>query len=797
MPVAFTSNKGEYKGMNIKAFLGAKAYFIKMVLWISIAILILVVVLSTVIYINSQNLLVKNEYAANQKILYQVKYNMSFMDQTISNLSKFLYLNSDVTAIMYAKKEDMIEVSSHMSKVVSSVTSAIPYIHSIGIYNRNLDHSYSTGFPLFFKDQMLFDFINSDQALPKLKPIFRDIKKLVNGVTESEYVFSYFIYETTVSGAKPDGVVVINVKPEWLLENISQINMIDKQKGDNVFILDQAGEYLNDSTNDPAIKKWLKTDFLVYKTAHPQADRDGFFQSKHGGTKYLVTYTNVDNTGMTLLKTQPVLEIYTYINSLRNSIIIITLIFLVMAIVISIGISRKIYGPVGKLVNSIMLDRIRRSDKDEVVDEISYLNTVYRQSMEMLDHYDKEKMQYKDVMKHYWLSRLLTESLSIGRSELESIFKEMRISLVLDGSYAICVLKIDNYKEFQHAFHAKDKDTIRFAMINIASEIMARKYPNEGLDMKDDHVALIVSIPEEDDQFQAHIQALIKEAQENVSRFFKISFTASISEKTSHMQELNGMYHKSLDQGMYRLLLGHSSVITYETVKKNVESKKTGYSKNHEEWLVEAMKSSNTTAIEEVLGNIFEELGTLNYHNALVSIIRLVDAVIETLEEMKVTVAPSLHISSISRNILEKETIAEIHRIIVGALQDSFKKDFEGNANKLNYFLVDAVTEYIHNHYQEPTLSLTSIASMMKISTRNLSKTYKEATHISIPDFINEFRLAKAADLLIQDDLSVYEIAEKVGILNETYFFSLFKKKYKVTPKEYALRRNMTNLIQK
>ncbi|RTE10227.1 AraC family transcriptional regulator [Paenibacillus whitsoniae] len=795
MPVSFTSNKGEYTGMNIKSFFGAKAYFVKMFLWISVAILALVVVLSTVVYVNSQNLLVKNEYEANQKILYQVKYNMSFMDQTISNLSKFLYLNSDVTAIMYAKKEDMLEVASHLSKVASSVTSANPYIHSIGIYNRNLDQSYSSGFPLFFKDQMLYDFINSDKVLPKLKPIFRDIKKLVNGVTEPEYVYSYFIYETPLSGAKPDGVVIINVKPQWLLENINQINMIDKQKGDHVFILNESGEYVDDGTDESAVKTWLKTDFLDYRTAHPLADRDGFFQSKHDGTQYLVTYTNVDNTGLTLLKTQPVLEIYKYINSLRTSIIIITLIFLVMALVVSIGISRKLYRPVGTLVNSIMLDRIRRSDKDEVVDEISYLNTVYRQSMEMLDHYDKEKMQYHDVMKHYWLSRLLTESLSIGRSELEGIFKEMRISLELEGSYAVCVLKIDNYKEFQHTFHAKDRDTIRFAMINIASEIMAESYANEGLDMKDDHVVLIVSIPDEEDQFQARIHTLIQEAQEHVSRYFKISFTASISEKTSHMQELNGMYNKALDQAMYRVLLGHSSVITYEAVRKNVESKKTGYSKNQEERLVEAMKSSNTTVIEEVLGTIFKEVGTLNYHNALVSIIRLVDAVIETLEAMKVTAAPSLHISSISRNILEKETIAEIHRIIVGALQDSLQKDFEGNANNLNYFLVEAVTEYIHNHYQDPSLSLTSIASIMKISTRNLSKTYKSATQISIPDFINEFRLAKAAELLVQDDLSVYEIAEKVGILNETYFFSMFKKKYKVTPKEYALQRNMTKLI--
>ncbi|UKS24377.1 AraC family transcriptional regulator [Paenibacillus sp. HWE-109] len=783
--------------MNIRLLFGAKAYFIKMVLWISMAILILVVVLSTVVYINSQNLLVKNEYAANQKILYQVKYNMDFMDQTISNLSKFLYLNSDVTAVMYAKQENMVDVAYRLNKIVSSVTSANPYIHSISIYNRNLDQSYSTGSPLFFKDQMLYDFINSNKALPKLKPIFRDIKKLVNGKTDPEHVFSYFVYETLINDAKPDGVVVINVKPEWLLENIKQINMIDKRKGDNVFILDQYGEYLDDGTNDREIMSWMKSDFMLYKTAHPQAEPDGFFQSKHNGIQYLVTFTNLDSAGMTLLKMQPVLEIYKYINSLKTSIIFITIIFLVMAIVMSIGISQKIYRPLGKLVNSIMLDRVRRLNKDEVVDEISYLNTVYQQSMEKLDHFDKEKYQYKDVMKHYWLSRLLTESFSIGGSELETIFQDMRFSISLDGSYVICLLKIDNYKEFQQTFQAKDKDTIRFALINIASEIVAREYPNEGLDMKDDHVVLIVSLPEEDDQFPRRIVSLMEEAQENVSRLFKVSFTASISDKANHRKTLHSLYNKALDQSMYRLLLGHSSVITHETVKKHVESKKTGYARNLEETFLETIKSRNAGALEEVLAHIFAEISTLNYHNALVSIIRLVDAGIETLEEMKVTTSPSLHISSISRNILEKETIVEIHRIIVAALHDSLQQGQGETTNSLNYFVVDAVTEYIHNHYQDPSLSLTSIASIMKLSTRNLSKIYKEATQISIPDCINEFRLAKAAELLIHEDLSVYEVVEKVGILNETYFFSMFKKKYKVTPKEYAIRRNMNNLNNK
>jgi len=259
---------------------------------------------------------------------------------------------------------------------------------------------------------------------------------------------------------------------------------------------------------------------------------------------------------------------------------------------------------------------------------------------------------------------------------------------------------------------------------------------------------------------------------------------------------LHALYNQAQDQAMYRLQLGHGSVITKARIRKNAENKKVGYSKELEDWLAETIKSGNVAGMREVLANLFGEMETLNYHNALVSIIRLVDAAIEALEEAKMSAAPSLQIASIGRHILEKETMAEIHRIVREGLQDSINRETVGNTNteSLNYFLVEAVTEYVHKNYRDNSLSLPAIASIMKISSRSLSKMYKEATQLSIPDLINGVRLTKAAELLIQEDLSVYEIVQRVGFTNETYFFSLFKKKYKVTPKEYALQRSVNKI---
>lgn len=775
---------------------GAKAYYIKMLLWIGVAILLIVVVLSAVVYFNARKLLVKNEYASNQKILYQVKYNMAFMDQSIASLCQSLYLNSDVAAVMYARQENMVEVANRLNKVTSAVTSANPYIHSLTIYNRNLDQTYNAGRPLFFEDKLLSALYDSDRLLPQMKPIFRNIEKLVNGKTEPEYVFSYVMYETSADDLKPDGVIIVNVRSKWLLDNINQINMIDERKGDSIFIMDQAGEYLDDGTGDREIMQRLKGDLAAYRAAHPEADEEGFFQRKYGGKPYLITYTNVDDAGMTLLKTQPVLEVYRSIDRLRTSILLITLIALLLALGVSILISRTIYRPIGNLVNVVRQNRPGRSVETEAegVDEISYLNTVYQKSMEELHIFYQEKDRYKDVIKHYWLSRLLAERFSIPAAELAPLFEETRIALPLSGAYAVCLLKIDNYKEFQQRFSAKDKETIRFALINIASEIVAVKYANEGIDMKEDHVLLIVGVPETDAGWLDGLAAYLAEAQDHFSRFFKVTFTASISAKTETLGGLHALYTQAMDQSMYRLQLGHGSVITQERLRGRADNKKTTYSKELETWLVETIKSGNVSAMKDVLASLFEEIAALNYHNALISILRLADAAIEALEKAKVTPAPSLQKVSIGRHVLEKETMAEIERIVWGGLRDSFNKETAEDPDALNYFVVDAVTEYVHRNYQDPGLSLSSIASMMKISTRSLSKIYKDATQLSIADLINGVRLTKAAELLIQEDLSVYEVVQKVGITNETYFFSLFKKKYKMTPKEYALQRKANQI---
>jgi len=772
---------------------------LKMVLWFSASALFIVGFLSISIYWNAQSLMLKKETENSKKTLFQVKYNTNQMNDAIIRLTQSIFLNGDINTIMYAKKENIVDVITRMNTAVTSLTSSYPHVHSISIYNHHLNQFYNAGSPIFFDDPLLTELLKPDQVLPKLKPIYRDIHKVVNERLESEYVLSYFMYETPMDEVKPSALV-INVKPEWLLENIRQINMVEPQKGNILFLLDQHDGIVNtDQTHAYKDKiKWFQEEYARYKSSLPSPANEGSFKVIYMDTHYLVTFSYMDSISMTLLKIQPSLEVNRYLNNFKTSILLITFFVLVVAIVIFVSISRKIYSPIGNLVQTVSSGRIHKFDQRGTGDEISYLDSVYKHSMEQLNLFDKQRYQYEDVMKHYWLERLLTEKVKISRAEMADIFRDTKITLPLEGSYAVLLLKIDNYKCFQQTFSAQDQETIRFAIINIASEWMAKKFVNEGLDLKDDLVAIIMSLSLEDEHFNAEVASLIQEAQQFVNQYYKTTFTASISPSMNQVESLPAMYTKSLEQSAYRFNYGYNSVIDSKAVLANESNTKTSYSQAREEQFQEALIRGDLSGIEDALKPLFEEMTQLSYYNSMASTFRLFETTKKTLElrpEAALSSFP-IELSAFSLPFRENETLSGIFEMLMDILRQALQTH-EGSGNlppKVNNYVVETVSEYIVTHYNDPTLCLASIASMMKITQRRLGNLFKESMHVSIADFINETRLAKAAELLTGSEMSVREVVEKVGVLNETYFFSLFKKRFGVTPREYALRNSVKHL---
>jgi signal transduction histidine kinase/DNA-binding response OmpR family regulator len=107
------------------------------------------------------------------------------------------------------------------------------------------------------------------------------------------------------------------------------------------------------------------------------------------------------------------------------------------------------------------------------------------------------------------------------------------------------------------------------------------------------------------------------------------------------------------------------------------------------------------------------------------------------------------------------------------------------NPNKLDKKFITLFTAYIEEHYDNAELGVEDIAKDLGMSRVQLYRKVKALLGMSVNEYVQQVRLNKAKFLLRRDDLTVADIAYKVGFSSPTYFSTAFKGKYNQTPMEY------------
>ncbi|MCB0570246.1 MAG: response regulator [Phaeodactylibacter sp.] len=92
----------------------------------------------------------------------------------------------------------------------------------------------------------------------------------------------------------------------------------------------------------------------------------------------------------------------------------------------------------------------------------------------------------------------------------------------------------------------------------------------------------------------------------------------------------------------------------------------------------------------------------------------------------------------------------------------------------------------LETHYTDQEFSHGQFANKMCMSRSLLYKKIKSLTDMSVTDFINFFKLKKAAQLLRQKEVNISEVAYNTGFSDPKYFSRVFRKFYGMSPSEYA-----------
>lgn len=117
------------------------------------------------------------------------------------------------------------------------------------------------------------------------------------------------------------------------------------------------------------------------------------------------------------------------------------------------------------------------------------------------------------------------------------------------------------------------------------------------------------------------------------------------------------------------------------------------------------------------------------------------------------------------------------------ALENDIKKESSYTPKSESYF--EQIEEVIFDTDIRSNITLGDVAERLNLSKKQTARIIRKNYNATFAEILRERRLTAAASLLINTDISISEIVERVNFPSESYFYNNFKKAYNITPLNY------------
>lgn len=136
--------------------------------------------------------------------------------------------------------------------------------------------------------------------------------------------------------------------------------------------------------------------------------------------------------------------------------------------------------------------------------------------------------------------------------------------------------------------------------------------------------------------------------------------------------------------------------------------------------------------------------------------------------------------------LMRIETLEETKSVIQCLIKRIFHC-LEENRKVKYTALVEKVKEYIQANYSRD-ITLESVSHCVYLSKFHLSRVFKRETGQTLNDYLMHIRITMAKKLLVETELTVKEVALKVGYVNDRSLSKAFKNAAGMTPGQFRVR---------
>ena len=133
------------------------------------------------------------------------------------------------------------------------------------------------------------------------------------------------------------------------------------------------------------------------------------------------------------------------------------------------------------------------------------------------------------------------------------------------------------------------------------------------------------------------------------------------------------------------------------------------------------------------------------------------------------------------------ESPVELTNYVVDLFNDLYNNVGKGEVLSVED-IIREIKVYIEDNYFAE-ISLGMFAAKYYLTKEYLSKQFKEEFGYGIYEYALNIRMAKAAEILLNSEIKIQDISERLGYTDNNYFSRAFKNYYGISPGKYRTRK--------
>ncbi|WP_299088543.1 AraC family transcriptional regulator [uncultured Metabacillus sp.] len=592
---------------------------------------------------------------------------------------------------------------------------------------------------------------------------------------------SLALIHTIPAGSKhPFGSIIISLNQNHALEILKTLTPYGKGA---TFILNQDNQLIlsANNTNDESFVNALKN-----KVAKLDVGKESFqFTFDHQIYSVSVGQLSRVDSNWTYVSAAPMSSITAPLVIVSRIILVISASALILAIIMSLFASYRIYSPIRKLMGKLMNESTEKW-KPTGTDEFLLIEQQWEelsQKSNLLQHRLSE--QVTEIKNSFVLQ--LVQGYFFHYKE-EDLAKRMKgYGWIIENHHYIAIdVNLTGLLDSKDRFSNNDESLVTFLTANIMEEIANEMFTQYNvMKFSDLSVGVLILYPS-GSSIREDILQFASKVTDAVNDIINLQVLVTISEPTNKIKEIHHIFEEMDKWKRLRIFENKNQIIDIQEIGSLNDINSFRYPFTVEKEIIQAIRMGQIDGIEMLVHQFLEEIAEKNGMNE-VNIQQGVRQLYSSIQHEILHAGIHPHDLFNGKDMFEE--LSQIHTIerftkwFINSIILPFNQRLEGRMNMELKRIVEKVVCMIQENYMND-ISLDSCAEEAGTNPYSLSKAFKQIVGINFIDYLTELRIQKAKELLLHSTMKINDIAESVGY-RHSYFNRIFKKQMGIPPSQY------------